>query len=108
VITILEITVGDTGFTLAGRIDGGGLVDLVGCTVTLDLIRTDGGGVNMLSAAPATITNAVKRRVACKLTNAVGLPAEVKVRWTVTLPGGAGIVHAPGPEDEQVYLKLWP
>lgn len=102
----IEITVGDTGITLSGQLNGGSLTTLAGSTVTLDIIRVDGVAGNLVTGAAATITNAATRMVACKLTNAVALAGIGKVRWNVTLPNAGGVVHFPGPDDQQVWLKI--
>lgn len=105
-VQTIEITVGDTGMTLSGQLNGGGLTTLAGCTVTLDVIRTDGGAGNLVTGAAATITDATNRKVACKLTSAVAVAGTGKVRWNVTLPTTGGVLHFPGPADEQVYLTI--
>lgn len=117
ILTIIEITVGDTGLTLSGQLNGGGLTTLVGSTVTLSVLGVEllddtdtpyrFTGRDLVTAAAATITDGPNRKVAYKLQAAdVAKVGKGIIRWAVTLPAGAGVVHFPGPEDQQVVLQI--
>jgi hypothetical protein len=111
VLTTIEITVGDTGITLSGQLNGGGLTTLAGATITLSLLGIDEQlrltGRDRLTTASATLTDGPNRKVSYKLQAAdVATPGRFAIRWTVTLPAGAGDVHVPGPKGQYVILQI--
>ena len=113
-ITEIEVTVGDTGITLSGQLNGGGLTTLAGCTVTLSLLGVDDSdelrltGKNVVVNQAATVTDSANRRVSYKLTTAVAARARTIIRWTVALPASAGNISFPGKKSDQTVLIINP
>jgi hypothetical protein len=109
--TTIDVTVGDTAVTISGTMTQkalGGLPNTGSCTAKVSLIKQD--GTRIVDEAPATIglfdptTSSVK--LSYKLQQAdVAAPALVKVRWVFILPDNTKI-HAPGPHDGQMYLRI--
>jgi hypothetical protein len=111
VLTTIEITVGDTGFTISGQLNGGGLSTLAGATVTFSLLGVDDevrlSGRDIVTNAAATITDATNRKVAYKLQAAdVAKAAVGAVRWTVALPAGGGNLHFPGKRAAYTIVRI--
>lgn len=113
--TTIDLTVGDTGVTIAGTFTQrqiGALADLAGCSLKFSLLRV-GGGTPIVNEATATlgVLDAAKNSVAVSYRlQAADVAAAIKqafVRWTFILPDG-GKIHAPGPQDEQTIIRINP
>src|SRR5215510_5883800 len=107
----LEITIGDTGLSITGRIVAAALKQFsssAGMSVTLTLIGIGVG--NAVTDASAQITGFDQATgtvfVGYRLqTGDVDTGGKYEARWTLTLADG-GKIHSPGPSYEQTFYKI--
>lgn len=111
--TTIELTVGDTGITIAGTITQAGigaLADLTGCSAKFSLLQPAGGApvVNEAAAVLGTFdkaNNAVGVSYRLQAADVATAAGQLAVRWVFLLPDG-GKIHAPGAHDQQTFVRI--
>jgi hypothetical protein len=113
--TTIDITVDDTGVTIAGSFTQqqlGLLESMTGCSAKFSLLKTGEGGTGTIVNEAAATIGAFDQATATVAVSYRLQPADVsaacalaKVRWTLVLADGSKI-HAPGPRGEQTYVRI--
>jgi hypothetical protein len=108
----IEITVGDTGYTISGTLDAPGLLTLAGASVTFSLLGIDDElrltGSVIVAPATATVIDPANRKVAYHMqSNDVAKRAVGAVRWTANIPG-VGVISFPGERGAYLIVRINP